>query len=108
MTTFPVCRIATSLALALVSMPAHGARAQATRLASNVPFPSTALLDRPARLRVRDVPLVDALRELETRSGVPLAYSPSLLPRRTAVSCPCAESTIREALRLMLGNSAFT
>ena len=53
-----------------------------------------ALLDRPARLHVRDVSLADALGELERRSGVPLAYSPSLLPHDRSLRCACDDATI--------------
>lgn len=64
-------------------------------------------LDRPARLHVRDVPLLDALRELERRAGVALAYSPSLLPAGLRVSCLCDTATVRDALQTLLSNLAF-
>ena len=75
--------------------PAHGARA-------------SALLDRPARLRVRDVSLADALGELQRRSGVPLAYSPSLLPRARSLRCACDDATIGQALQQLLASVPFT
>ena len=67
-----------------------------------------ALLDRPARLRVRDVSLADALGELERQSGVPLAYSPSLLPRGRSLRCACADATIGQALEQLLASVPFT
>ena len=66
------------------------------------------LLDRPARLRVENVSLGDAFGELERRSGVPLAYSPSLLPREHSVRCACDGATIREALQQLLATASFT
>jgi TonB-linked SusC/RagA family outer membrane protein len=67
-----------------------------------------ALLDRPARLTVRDVSLADALGELERRSGVPLAYSPSLLPRDRSLRCACGDATIGQALEHLLAAVPFT
>ncbi|HTE45298.1 MAG TPA: TonB-dependent receptor plug domain-containing protein, partial [Gemmatimonadaceae bacterium] len=64
-------------------------------------------LDRPARIRVYNVPLLDALRDLERRSGVALAYSPSLLPSGVRVTCACDTVTVRAALRSMLVRTAF-
>jgi hypothetical protein len=53
---------------------------------------------------VRAVPLAHALLELQRRSGVSLAFSPSLVAAAKEVSCPCREATVREALeRLLLG-----
>jgi TonB-linked SusC/RagA family outer membrane protein len=66
------------------------------------------LLDRPARLRVADVSLADALGELERRSGVPLAYSPSLLPTARSLQCACDDATIGEALQRLLADVPFT
>jgi len=66
------------------------------------------LLDRPARLRIADVSLADALGELERRSGVPLAYSPSLLPTAPSLRCACDDATIGEALQRLLADVPFT
>src|SRR5262245_55058292 len=87
-----------------VFAPAHPAAAQsATRVARDA-----ALLDRPARLLVRDVSLADALGELERQSGVPLAYSPSLLPPDRSRGCACNDATIGQALQQLLASVPFT
>src|SRR6185436_8905406 len=64
--------------------------------------PSGGLLDRPARLEVRDVPLARALQQLSDRSRVALVYSPSLLPTDHRVSCSCIAATTRQALDTLL------
>jgi TonB-dependent SusC/RagA subfamily outer membrane receptor len=64
-------------------------------------------LDRQARIRVYNVPLLDALRDLERRAGIALAYSPSLLPGSVRVTCGCETMTVRDALRVLLSNTAF-
>jgi TonB-linked SusC/RagA family outer membrane protein len=102
-----VTRLALVIAVsAAIPLRATDAAAQA------VPGPTTraaaALLERPARLRVRDVSLADALRELERRSGVPLAYSPSLLPRERSLGCACDHATIGQALQQLLASVPFT
>ncbi len=62
------------------------------------------LLERPARLDVRAVPLEQGLRALQRSSGVPVAYSPDLLPGEARVDCPCSDLTVAGALdRLLLG-----
>jgi hypothetical protein len=58
------------------------------------------ILDRPARLEVEGVPLVDALRLLQERAPVPLVYSPELVPERQ-VSCDCGTRTVRQALEVL-------
>src|SRR5919106_1421014 len=65
------------------------------------------LLDAPARLAVHDLPLVAALSELQRRSRVSLAYSPTLLPTERRVSCPCAERTVGQALDHLLAGLPF-
>ena len=94
-------------ALSIVTSPPQ-ADAQVTWLATGRQFPSITLLDRPARLIVDRLPLIDALRQLEQASGVPLAYSPSLLPATIAVSCGCHEASLREALTTLLAETRFT
>jgi TonB-linked SusC/RagA family outer membrane protein len=64
-------------------------------------------LDKPAHIRVYNVPLLDALRDLEQRAGVALAYSPSLLPAALRVTCACDNVTVRDALRILLVNTEF-
>src|SRR5262245_7965593 len=88
------------LASALLSSAAMRMGAQGTPLSS--PF-----LDRPARIRVYNVPLLDALRDLERRAGIALAYSPSLLPGSVRVTCGCETLSVRDALRVLLANTAF-
>lgn len=68
----------------------------------------SSLLDRPARLLVEDVRLEDAVRRLATRSGVPIAFSPSLLDAKPTVSCTCQEHTVRQALVVLLGGTALS
>lgn len=65
------------------------------------------LLERPARLDVRDVPLLTALARLEDSSDLALAYSPTLVPH-IAVTCLCADSTVAAALRTILAGTGFT
>jgi TonB-linked SusC/RagA family outer membrane protein len=84
----------------------------AGRAAAQTPPPAgrtgAALLERPARLRVQNVSLADALGELERRSGVPLAFSPSLLPADRSLQCACDAATIGEALHQLLADVPFT
>jgi TonB-linked SusC/RagA family outer membrane protein len=65
------------------------------------------VLDRPARLDIRDVALVRALQELADHARVALVYSPSLVPDLT-VSCSCATATTREALERLLAKTPLT
>ncbi len=65
------------------------------------------LLDRPARLELRDAPLAVGLVELQRSSGVALAFSPSLLKDAPAVTCPCRTLTVGEALDRMLATTSF-
>ena len=80
----------------------------ATAQAAPVNAFGTAALDRPARLDVRGVSLADALGELERRSGVPLAFSPSMLPRERSLHCDCDDVTVAQALRQLLATAPFT
>jgi TonB-linked SusC/RagA family outer membrane protein len=99
-------RIGRCLVSALMFAPISGmaVRAQAQTGATR---PAESFLDRPARIRVYNTPLLEALRDLERRSGVALAYSPSLLPGRIRVTCACDTLTVRDALRVMLSRTAF-
>jgi outer membrane receptor protein involved in Fe transport len=60
------------------------------------------LLARTAGLDVREVPLVRALHLLQERSGISVAFSPSLLPVDATVSCSCSGLTVGDALRELL------
>lgn len=67
------------------------------------------LLDRQAQLVLHHATLADALTRLSEASGVPVAFSPSLVaaePRR--VDCDCLEVSIGQALDHLLENTAFS
>jgi TonB-linked SusC/RagA family outer membrane protein len=67
------------------------------------------LLDRPARLIVRDAKLADALTQLSETSAVPVAFSPSLVAKEwRRVDCDCREVSIRQALSHLLENTALS
>lgn len=66
------------------------------------------LLSSPARLMVREVPLPLALARLSETSGVPIAYSSSVLARETGgVSCACEAISVAAALELLLAGTAY-
>lgn len=67
----------------------------------------TRLLDRPARLEVRNVPLERALVMLQRASGVELAYSPDLLPPDRRVTCECRDATVAVALDRLLAETGL-
>ena len=67
----------------------------------------SSLLDRPARLDIRSVPLPLALSELQRRSGVTLAFSPSLLANAGDVNCACRDVTVGGALDRLLAGTTF-
>lgn len=95
------------LVAALAAVPVAG-HAQAVEIAANADSDRAALLDEPARLHVEGVTLLSALTQLSERSGVPLAYSPTLLPEDVEVTCRCAALTVREALDRVLDRTAFS
>jgi TonB-dependent starch-binding outer membrane protein SusC len=64
--------------------------------------PSRSILEAQAELEVSDVPLEVALEALRTNSRVPIAFSPTLLPRNRHVSCACRTATVRQALDHLL------
>jgi len=109
-TTHPLGRRAGWLALASLAagLLAPAAIGAAAAQAAAVSDAGSALLGRPARLRVHDISLADALGQLERQSGVPLAYSPSLLPAGRSLHCACADATIGEALQQLLAGAPFT
>ena len=63
------------------------------------------LLATPARFSVAELPLADALARLSERSGVQIAFSPSLLPPDHLVACACDTLNIARALDLLLGGT---
>ncbi len=65
------------------------------------------LLLRDARLTVAATPVADALIELQKQSGVPIAFSRSLLPQRHLVDCRCESVTVGEALDSLLNRIPF-
>jgi len=65
------------------------------------------LLERRARLDVEDVPLADALTALQRTSGVPLAFSPDLLPAAADRTCRCTDVTVRVALEQLLSGTGL-
>jgi TonB-linked SusC/RagA family outer membrane protein len=99
----PALALATA-AGALLTPTTTTAQASPARATSG----GSTLLDRRAHLRVHDVSLADALGELERRSGVPLAYSPSLLPHDRSLQCACDDATIAQALEQLLATAPFT
>ena len=66
------------------------------------------LVDRPANLEVRGEALIDALRLLQARSGVPIAFSRDFIPTRHVTRCDCLESTVGEALEVLLAGTNLT
>lgn len=60
------------------------------------------LLDKPALLIVKDVPLPSALVRLHRSAGVPIVFSESFVPGDTHVNCSCHEVTVRQALDQLL------
>ena len=94
--------------LAVAAIPARGQGASDARLvATTGQLPPTSALSRPAQLAIDDVPLIAALAELQRRSGVALAFSPSLIPASHRVTCQCASVTVREALDSLLSGIGF-
>jgi TonB-linked SusC/RagA family outer membrane protein len=55
------------------------------------------VLSRPANLELRDVPLHDALARLHETAGIPLLFSPTLLPE-VRVSCDCGGASVEAVL----------
>jgi TonB-linked SusC/RagA family outer membrane protein len=99
---------ATALVVAISGLVAPASSGGATAQAAPTSPAATSLLDRPARLRVRDVGLADALAELERRSGVSLAFSPSLLTNKRVQRCACGDVTVADALAELLADTPFT
>ena len=96
------------LATALIAVPAQ---AQDSEVLASSNLTATdresEVLVRPAQLEVSEVALEDALRELELATGVPVAYSPSLLPAHRVVSCFCTDVTVEQAVRTLLSGTGL-
>ena len=69
---------------------------------------SVELVGRPANVEIQGEPLIDALRLLQAGSGVPIAFSPELIPSRRVTRCDCLESTVGEALEILLEDTELT
>ncbi len=95
------------MAMLLTMTGTAAARGQSDGISAGVQPAAGTSLDRPARLEVHDVSLGTALKALTERSGVLLAYSPSLLPLDKKVSCRCAAVTMRVALQTLLSPTGF-
>ena len=61
-----------------------------------------------ARFSVRDMDLGEALSTLSRRSGVPILFSPSLIPASHKVSCECGLVSVQEALEVLLHHTDLT
>lgn len=57
---------------------------------------------RPVGMDLRDLPLAVALSRLRDRAGLPLAYSPSLIPPDLRVDCECRQLPGHRALQQVL------
>lgn len=64
--------------------------------------PANALLKRPAHLSIRPTSLRAALSRLADSAGVPVAFSPTMIPPDIVVACACATVTVAEALDSLL------
>lgn len=69
--------------------------------------PRTALLSRTANLDVVALPIAEALVELQERSGVPIAFSRTMLPGDRLVDCRCRGLAVGQALDSILAGTAF-
>jgi hypothetical protein len=100
--------IGTGLLLFAAEVPAQTAPptqlATRNQVRTNAP---TDPLSRPARLLVNDVPLRDALVELQRKSGVPMVFSPSVLGTGSDVTCDCLDRTVAQALDVLLRGRAL-
>src|SRR5690606_15957899 len=65
------------------------------------------LLERPAHLSITETSLAPALTRLADAAGVPVAFSPSMLPGGFTVSCACDTVTVAEALDTILDGTGI-
>ena len=61
----------------------------------------------PSGFVVAELPLGRALEALELASGIPIAFSPTLVPLDHLVSCDCADLGTLDALEEILGGTGF-
>src|SRR5947208_708820 len=98
-------RFTASLVLAAVAAGAAPGQAQTPIAAKEAGLD---LLERPARLSLENVRLIDALNMLRDRAGVPVAFSPDFLPSERRVNCPCETLSVRAALGMLLRGTGLT
>jgi TonB-linked SusC/RagA family outer membrane protein len=95
--------------LAAGSMPVQ---AQSVAATTDVPLHARNrvepdVLAKPANLRIQSIPLAQGLARLHDGSGVPIAFSPTLLSSEMIVSCDCADATVGAALDRLLHRTGF-
>ncbi|MFC1660356.1 TonB-dependent receptor domain-containing protein [Gemmatimonadota bacterium] len=78
-----------------------------------VPAPTLAqaqssVLHRIVGLDLSSVTLEEALGQLQRNTGIGLVYSPDRVPVTRLVSCPCMDSTVSEALEVLLLGTELT
>jgi TonB-dependent starch-binding outer membrane protein SusC len=94
--------VAMGLGLGAVPLPAQAS------LAHTGADSDRSLLDVPAYLVVEDATVDDALHQLGRTSGVPLAFSASLVPPESRTTCDCSELTVRQALDQILSGTGLS
>ena len=104
MRSFKVAFLAAALVASTASAQNSGTLARNLSLATRA---ESSLLARAARLQINNVPLPDGLSKLRERSGVSLAFSPSLLSETRLVTCACENDTVGEALDRILAQTPF-
>lgn len=100
----------TLLALILLfSAMTTSGRAQTVRAValSSQSSERSSLLERQISLRVEDVTVATALMKLHEASGVPISFSPTLLPQDSRVSCACGGVRLGTALNRLLSGTGF-
>lgn len=97
-----VLRLLATAAVALGAALPAGAQ-----MPAQISLAPESLLDRPARVALTNVSLPQGLMALQQQSGVPLAYSPSLLETEGRISCECTTLTVRQALERMLAGTRY-
>ena len=97
-----VLRLLATAAVALGAALPAGAQ-----MPAQISLAPESLLDRPARVALTNVSLPQGLMALQQQSGVPLAYSPSLLETEGRISCECTTLTVRQALERMLTGTRY-
>lgn len=86
----------------LAAAPLYDQEPDRSVAAALAPGHGATILSQAARLHVTDRPLEQALIRLQQTSGIPLAYSPTLLPVGRVVTCRCTDATVEEAIATLL------